>query len=92
MSKFKIQVNCHECDGYGVVSDRHPIDPSGRDVQCQECDGVGSSFYIEEYDSIADAQDDYPEATGFTYLQSSKPINVSAIMQTKHALDTETRD
>ena len=56
MSKFKIQVNCQECDGYGVVSDRHPIDPSGQNVQCHECDGTGSNFYIEEYDSIADTR------------------------------------
>tara|TARA_R100001369_G_scaffold9798_1_gene22647 strand:- start:93 stop:299 length:207 start_codon:yes stop_codon:yes gene_type:complete len=67
--RIKIIYNCHECDGYGVVSRGHSNDPDSTNVKCQECDGSGKGFYIEDhYDSLSDAQDDYPEAVGFTYL------------------------
>jgi len=67
--KLKIIVNCYGCDGYGVVSRGHPNDPASTNVRCLECDGSGKDFYVEDnYSSIADAQDDYPEAVGFTYL------------------------
>tara|TARA_R100000995_G_scaffold79071_2_gene49985 strand:- start:287 stop:508 length:222 start_codon:yes stop_codon:yes gene_type:complete len=60
-----IKVHCERCDGYGVISDRHPNDPSARDISCYECDGSGEIHYRETYDSIADAKEDYPEAIGF---------------------------
>ena len=66
-----IKVYCPECAGHGVVSDRHPNDPSARDVACAECDGSGEKEYVETYDSIADAKEDYPEAFAFTYLDIS---------------------
>ena len=67
--RIKIIYNCHECDGDGVVSRGHPNDPASTNVECHECDGSGKGFYIEDhYDSLSDAQDDYPEAVGFTYL------------------------
>jgi hypothetical protein len=36
--------------------------------ECSDCDGEGKESIVETYDSIADAQDDYPAASGFTYL------------------------
>jgi DnaJ-class molecular chaperone len=66
--RFKIRVSCEDCDGYGVVSDRHPNDPSARDIPCRECDGKGEIEYQETYDSIADAKEDYPKAIAFSYL------------------------
>ena len=66
--EMMIRVYCEDCDGYGVVSDRHPNDPSARDVPCRECDGTGEIEYQETYDSIADAKEDYPKAIAFSYL------------------------
>lgn len=60
-----IIVNCEDCDGCGVVSDRHPNDPSARDISCRECNGTGEVGYQETYDSIADAKEDYPKAIAF---------------------------
>jgi DnaJ-class molecular chaperone len=68
MIRFKIRVSCEGCDGHGVVSDRHPNDPSARDIPCNECDGSGCKEHIESYPSIVDARFDYPEACSFTYL------------------------
>tara|TARA_R110000751_G_scaffold52924_2_gene114959 strand:- start:289 stop:492 length:204 start_codon:yes stop_codon:yes gene_type:complete len=66
--EIKIICNCPKCDGYGFVTDRHPNDPSSKDIVCHECEGDGKKIFVDVYDSIADAQDDYPEAVGFTYL------------------------
>tara|TARA_Y100001973_G_C5164632_1_gene315410 strand:- start:431 stop:634 length:204 start_codon:yes stop_codon:yes gene_type:complete len=66
--EMMIKVYCEDCDGYGVVSDRNPIDPSARDIPCGECDGTGEIGYQETYDSIADAKEDYPEAFAFIHL------------------------
>tara|TARA_R110000824_G_scaffold16456_5_gene68194 strand:+ start:13249 stop:13458 length:210 start_codon:yes stop_codon:yes gene_type:complete len=66
--EMMIIVSCEDCDGYGVVSDRHPIDPSARNISCHECDGTGKIEYQETYDSIADAKEDYPKAVAFSYL------------------------
>ena len=66
--KIQINVTCTSCDGYGTCSDRHPIDPSHMLVECSECEGNGQIKYVEEYDSISDAKDDYPCGASFTYL------------------------
>lgn len=65
---FKIICKCLCCDGYGFVSDRHPNDPSSKNVACHECEGEGQKIFFGAYDSIADARDDYPEAISFTYI------------------------
>lgn len=69
MTTFKITQYCRECDGYGKVADRNPINPGHSLVDCEECDGTGDIAHQEEYDSITDAQNDYPRAR-FTYVQS----------------------
>ncbi len=66
--EIKIICNCPACDGYGVVADRHPNDPSAKDIDCHECEGDGKRTFVEIYESISDAKEDYPEAVGFTYL------------------------
>ena len=66
--EIEITCKCPECDGYGFVLDRHPNDPSSKDIVCHECEGDGKQVFFDVYDSIADAQGDYPEAVGFTYL------------------------
>lgn len=65
-----IILNCDACDGYGVVSDRNPVDPSARNIPCHECDGTGEIEYQETYDSIADAKEDYPKAVAFYSMGS----------------------
>ena len=52
----------------GEVADRHPNDPSSKDIVCHECEGEGQKIFFGVYDSISEAKDDYPEAIGFTYL------------------------
>ena len=64
--KIEIMLKCQECDGYGYIADRHPNDPSARDIDCQECDGEGQKASVEIYDSIADAKADYPSAISIT--------------------------
>jgi DnaJ-class molecular chaperone len=64
---IKIHFTCQECDGYGSIETRMSVD-SYSERECQECDGEGKESIVETYDSIADAQDDYPAASGFTYL------------------------
>ena len=66
--KIKIICNCPECDGYGVVADRNSNDPGAKYRGCNECLGSGKISYVDAYESITDAQDDYPQAVGFTYL------------------------
>jgi len=66
--EIRVICNCIACDGCGYVADRHPNDPSSHDIICHDCDGDGKKMFVDVYDSIADAQDDYPEAVGFTYL------------------------
>ena len=39
--EIKIICNCPKCDGYGFVTDRHPNDPSSKDIVCHECEGDG---------------------------------------------------
>ncbi len=59
---MQIVCECMDCLGYGVVSDRHPNDPSARDVACSYCDGSGEVIYEESYDSEEEARADYPTA------------------------------
>ena len=47
----------------------NPINPGHSLVDCADCDGTGDIAHQEEYDSITDAQNDYPRAR-FTYVQS----------------------
>ena len=37
-------------------------------VCCSECDGIGSKDYVDDYDSIVDAKEDWPDAVSFTYI------------------------
>ena len=37
-------------------------------VCCSECDGIGSKDYVDDYDSIVDAKEDWPNAVSFTYI------------------------
>lgn len=54
---------CQDCEGTGVVSDRHPNDPSARDTRCRECGGEGIDlFKVTCYDTIEDVLGDYPGA------------------------------
>ena len=64
---IKIHLTCHECDGHGSIETRMSVD-SYSSRECLDCDGLGKKSIVEFYDSIADAQDDYPAASGFTYL------------------------
>ncbi|MDA1330683.1 MAG: hypothetical protein O3B43_06435 [Chloroflexi bacterium] len=64
---IEIHLTCQECDGHGSIETRTSVD-SYTSRECLECDGVGKKSIVETYDSIADAQDDYPAASGFTYL------------------------
>tara|TARA_R110000737_G_scaffold260119_1_gene268496 strand:+ start:344 stop:526 length:183 start_codon:yes stop_codon:yes gene_type:complete len=59
--EIKIICNCSSCDGYGFIA--LPVN-----IVCHECDGVGKKTFVEVCGSITDAQDNYPEAVGFTYL------------------------
>jgi|TARA_R110000824_G_scaffold304873_1_gene492672 hypothetical protein len=63
---FKINLPCIECDSIGTIETRVSVD---RYVEhhCSHCED-GLVPVIESYDSIADAQADYPEAISFTYL------------------------
>jgi DnaJ-class molecular chaperone len=61
MQNFKIVSKCDECDG-GLVSDRHPIDPSSQEIDCSECGGAGYHAHHESFDSKVDAWADYPKA------------------------------
>ena len=67
MTTFKITQYCGDCDGNGKVADRNPINPGHSLVDCADCDGTGDKSHEEEYDTITDAQDDYPRAR-FTYI------------------------
>ena len=64
--EIEIIAKCPVCDGYGYIADRHPNDPSARDIKCQECDGEGQKASVQNYDSIADAKADYPSAISIT--------------------------
>ena len=66
--KIEVHVNCIECDGYGFVADIHPNDPSCQNICCSECDGSGYKDYVDDYDSIVDAKEDWPNAVSFTYI------------------------
>lgn len=59
---FKIIAPCDACESQGIVSDRHPNDPSSRDVTCNECEGSGHAEYYELHDSKVDAWADWPKA------------------------------
>jgi hypothetical protein len=32
---------CEVCDGSGLLTDRHPLNPAARDFMCGPCDGTG---------------------------------------------------
>ena len=64
--EIEVVIKCRECDGFGHIADRHPNDPSARDIDCQECDGEGQKASVQNYDSIADAKADYPSAISIT--------------------------
>jgi hypothetical protein len=36
-----VHCRCDECSGVGMLTDRHPLDPSGREWACVACDGYG---------------------------------------------------
>lgn len=41
MAAWSHVVVCPECEGAGLVCDRHPNDPSARSVSCEACGGTG---------------------------------------------------
>ena len=63
---FKINLPCIECDSIGTPETRVSVDRYV-DRVCGYCED-GLVPVIESYDSISDAQADYPEAISFTYL------------------------
>tara|TARA_R110002124_G_scaffold54618_1_gene155213 strand:- start:267 stop:464 length:198 start_codon:yes stop_codon:yes gene_type:complete len=63
---FKINLPCIECDSIGTTETRVSVDRYV-DRVCGYCED-GLVPVIESYDSISDAQADYPEAISFTYL------------------------
>lgn len=34
-------VDCPDCGGAGYFTDRHPHDPSAKDIKCERCDEDG---------------------------------------------------
>jgi DnaJ-class molecular chaperone len=34
-------VDCGDCNGVGLLADRHPHDPAAMDVKCDWCGGYG---------------------------------------------------
>ena len=38
---FWIVIPCQECEGEGVLADRHPNDPSCQSIECHVCGGEG---------------------------------------------------
>ena len=59
---IKIHLTCEACDGSGRSETQISVG------ECADCDGDGTTSVVETYDSISDAQDDYPAASAFTYL------------------------
>jgi hypothetical protein len=59
---MKFKEKCEECD-HGITSDRHPNDPSSRDIECPKCEGIG---FHELHDtwctSEAEVLENYPSA------------------------------
>ena len=39
--KKNIVIPCQECEGEGVLADRHPNDPSCQSIECHVCGGEG---------------------------------------------------
>jgi len=66
VTTFKITQSCEECEGEGIMERRTSVD-TYRAIECEWCDGTGERSHEEEYDTITDAQDDYPSAR-FTYI------------------------
>tara|TARA_R110000824_G_scaffold243247_1_gene431868 strand:+ start:983 stop:1183 length:201 start_codon:yes stop_codon:yes gene_type:complete len=64
---IKIHLTCEACDGSGRSETQISVDEY-RIRECADCDGDGTTSVVETYDSISDAQDDYPAASAFTYL------------------------
>lgn len=58
---------CEDCD-YGITSDRHPNDPSAKDVICWNCEGRGW-LYISDTGctSVEDVLKNYTGAFDITH-------------------------
>ena len=66
---YFFRIDCPDCEGNGVVSDREPNDPSSRDIDCYECGGTGDKPVSEDfYDSEEDLLKDYPNARNIFHL------------------------
>ena len=59
---MKIVVPCPECNGNGLVADRHPNDPSCQDIECSSCGGSAEEYVNDEMiGTEEEAKADYPE-------------------------------
>tara|TARA_R110000744_G_scaffold50761_1_gene109638 strand:+ start:130 stop:330 length:201 start_codon:yes stop_codon:yes gene_type:complete len=65
--KIKIIDICEDCDGKGH-KEKQISETRSVKLICGDCGGDGTKTRVGLYDSIADASDDYPDATSFTYL------------------------
>jgi DnaJ-class molecular chaperone len=59
---YTITTECRDCEGSGQTTWGNPIDPSARFSKCDECYGSGMINYTETYESLKEAQADYPDA------------------------------
>ena len=62
---IKIYVPCKECDALGHTYNRVGVDRY-TSSDCPHCDD-GLVCYVEQYDSVSDAVEDYPHAIRFSY-------------------------
>jgi|TARA_R110001583_G_scaffold12236_2_gene54452 hypothetical protein len=59
--KKNIVIPCQECEGEGVLADRHPNDPSCQSIECHVCGGEGEEEFLADYNNEQEALEDYPE-------------------------------
>jgi DnaJ-class molecular chaperone len=56
---MKVVVRCEDCVGYGYVESKNMS--SALTIDCGACDGSGELTYIETYDNLYEAEQDYKD-------------------------------
>mgnify|MGYP001296495882 FL=1 len=60
--KYQFKYECEDCTD-GITSDRHPNDPSAKDVYCWNCEGNGwLPISDTNCTSVQDVLANYPKA------------------------------
>ena len=70
---IEIKTECADCSCGKTEVTVSGVGASGPWVEyvnreCPECDGTGIKYYFEEYDSVAEAEEDYSSALSFKEL------------------------